>query len=252
MEKHISLFPLRYRPASGNDPDYNALGIPPNTGVYTVASGEAGDFIHALLQLGGQAIGSVTVAFDSDEATTAEAMAVAIQAALTDGTANGNVLARYIHRAWYPGSGDAYYVHYKVNAKPFTVELTAPGSATLTASPGARWPQAVGMHAGDRPQGYPAPTAWEVKVKAVDADGVFLPNAGTYTMQIVQGDPYTIPPSREVRWDVGTRGSIAGTVGQFHRVEANGAAELTVRLTSLSSISGSAAQLIIDAHPVLE
>ena len=247
VRKHVDLYPLRYRPASGDDPDYDALGYPPNTGVYTLASGEAGDLVHRLVDLRGNTIAELTVAFNTDEATTASDVVDAMNDAVA---VKDSVWSRYVHAAIYPGSGDVYYVHYKVNARPFRVELDTPGSMTNTATPGDRWPQAVAIYGSEDRPGDNAITVWEFKVRVVDSNGDFVANAGTYTYEILQGDIYVDPPSKEEKWSVGTRGTGTGTVGEYHRVAVANAHEISVRLSGISGVSGS--QIVIDAHPVLE
>lgn len=246
--KNIDFWPVRYRAAAGDDPDYDALGLPPNTGIFTVGSGEAGDFVFRLTDLRGNTLVEVTTAFDTDEATTAENSADDINAAIA--AAPKGILAQHVYEAIYPGAGDDYYVHFK-QMPEFLVEFDTPGAATVDIAPGERWPIAASLHAGERAGGYPPATEWEFKVRAVDANGDFLPNAGTYTAQVLEGHSYVIPPSKELKWCNNTRGVVAGSVGDVHRVAVNGAHEITVLLTSLAAIDGSAVMLVIDAHPVL-
>lgn len=246
LVKHVDFYPLRYRGVSADDPDYDALGLPPNTGIYTIVGGAAGNYVHRLVDVRGRTIIEFTEAFDTDEATTAENMAANIDAAAQ---VQDSRASRYIHGASYPGSGDAFYVHYRLGAE-FLVEHDVP-AGSVTQAPGDRWPQAVAINPDTRAGGYPNTTMWEFKVKAVDASGNFLPNTGTYTYQVLQGSAYQIPPSKTVLWDNSTRGTSTGNVGDTHRVEVDGADEITVLLTGLAGIHANADQLIIDAHPVV-
>lgn len=243
-DKHIDFWPLRYRAASGDDPDYDALGLPPNTGIYTVAGAAAGNYVHRLTDLLGNTLLEISAAFDTDNTGTAAAIAAAINtaAALKDSLAS-----QYIYAA--TANAATFRVHYKYTQE-FLVEHDVP-AGSITAAPGDRWPMAVPIHAGNRPGGYPPSTTWEFKVKAVDVNGDFLPNVGTYSAQVLCGDSFKIPPDTTEKWDNSTRGTLAGSVGETHRVEVNGTGEITVLLTSLAAIHASADQLIIDAHPVV-
>src|SRR5690606_27915136 len=113
-----------------DDLDYVALGLPPNSGSYTVASPENGDFAFVVTDLLGEEKARVT--WEHDAAQTAAQSAEAIAAAINTAIANHEPIENYIERTVYPGSGDLFYAQ-KKQRSPFLVALVAPGSATLTA-----------------------------------------------------------------------------------------------------------------------
>jgi hypothetical protein len=256
MRKHVTFFPMRYIPADAgavsDDADLNTLGLPPNTGVYTVGSAGAGNYVHAITDLRGNELDSATAAFDTDEAGTATAIVEAINARIA---AQGSQFGQHAHEA-IDGAAGVYYVHYKAElpkAREFLVDLTAPGGGpTLTGAPGPRWPIAAVLPYSDRPGGYGVCNSMEFKLRAIDTNGDFLPNAGTYTAEVLEGSPYSVPPDPTEKWAVQSRGSIAGNVGDVHRVDVGGSMEITVLITSAASIDADATNLVVDYHPVVE
>lgn len=253
MQKHVTFWPLRYREDTGDDPDWDALGLPPNTGVYTVAGSSSGDFTHELTDLDGNSIDEAVGTFDTDDAGTADAVVAAINARIL---VQGAPMAQYVHEA-IQGTGGVYYVHYKVDVprgrqtNEFLVALTA-DTGTLTGAPYDRWPIATGMTPGKRIGGYPPAEAFEFRVRVVDVNDNFLANAGTYTAEVIEGYRYKIPPANEEHWATTTRGSVSGTVGEVHRVSVDGAEEIGVRISSPAALPVGADRLVIDWHPVSE
>lgn len=228
--------PLRYKGPNAtadvdtDDPDWFGLGLPPNTGRYTYASVEAGDFTISIRRqrAGTIVVTATTTRVAETAAQLAAASVVVINAAIAADTA-ATGWAKYAYAASYPGSGDAYYVHWKVEKPDFYVSTTAPGSATHIAAPGDRWPIARVIPFGQR-VGSPPCTDVEFLVVALDSNGVQLAPSGTYSLEVVEG----IHHAEEPQWLAATRGEVSGSFGEIHGVQCSGAAELGVRLSTIS------------------
>jgi len=233
-----------------DDLDYVALGLPPNSGSYTVASPENGDFAFVVTDLLGEEKARVT--WEHDAAQTAAQSAEAIAAAINAAIADHEPIENYVERAVYPGSGDLFYAQ-KKQRSPFLVALVAPGSATLTAFPGTRWPTTIGIPHGPMPGGGGIPTAFEFELQQLDANGEVLPSDGTdvYTVEVVSAFSFELSKSEGKKWSVESRGEVTGTFGEsVHRVEAQGVEQIGVRISGITE-HASADRIAVFAHPVV-
>jgi hypothetical protein len=218
-----------------DDFDYYTLGLPPNTGRYTVGSAENGTFsIIASDEKSGLVIGTSSYehAAAETDAETAEALADQINADIAAGTPN--TLAGIAESAYYPGSGAILYVRWNIDHKPFTVSVADPGSATLAQYPTNRFPSAV-VVPFDRRAGLGPVARIELNVVALDSSLAPLLSAGTYAYQIVEAIKVYDVHGRFSHYTIGTRGSGTGTMRQdIHVVDCNGAHQIGVRLTTIS------------------
>jgi hypothetical protein len=233
-----------------DDLDYVALGLPPNSGSYTVAAPENGTFAFVVRDLLGEE--EARVEWEHDAAQTAAQTAAAIAAAINTAIEAHEPIERFVERAVYPGSGALFYAQKKQRAA-FLVALEAPGSATLTAFPGTRWPITIGIGNVGMPGGGGVPTALEFELQQLDSNGDVLPSDGTdvYTVEVVGATSFELSKAEGKKWAVDSRGDLSGTFGEsVHRVEVGSAEQIGVVITGVTG-HASLDRILVLAHPVV-
>lgn len=236
---NLGFKPLRYRGPNAvddvdtADPDWHALQIPPNSALYTVASAENGAFaINVSRTSGGtvRATSGYTHAAAETDAETAEEIADAINADIAAGTAG--TLADYAVRAIYVSASATFYVQWKTGIGEFFVSTTDPGSATLTALGGVRFPQVASIPFGKR-LGIEAATDVEMCVVALDSSGdPLIPASGTFTAEVIEA--FTIGDPADNNWIVLSRGEVTAAFNAVFGVQCNGSSQFGLRFSVIT------------------